>query len=224
MTAVDTQLAGHSLPSRLFYRFARTLVIVFCRVWFRLTSEGREHVPPTGPYVLAPVHRSNVDILVASVATTRRLRYMGKDSLWRRQPFRWLLSALGGFPVTRGTADREALIRGISVLVDGEPLVLYPEGERKSGPIVQPLFDGAVYVASKAGVPIVPMGIGGTERVMPRGSKFVRPARVHVVIGPPIMPPVAADGARVPRAAIKQVTEELHEELQRLFDLAQVRC
>ena len=102
---------------------------------------------------------------------------MGKDTLWRNRAFGWLLSALGGFPVTRGTADREALRRCIEVLGMGEVLVLYPEGERKDGPIVQPLFDGAAYVAAKAGVPIVPVGIGGSDRVMPRGARFVSRAR-----------------------------------------------
>ncbi|MEY4251507.1 MAG: hypothetical protein RL691_388, partial [Actinomycetota bacterium] len=71
-----------------------------------------------------------------------------------------MLSALGAFPVTRGSADREALKRCIAVLEAGEPLVLFPEGTRQSGPIVQPLFDGAAYVAVKAGVPIIPVGIG----------------------------------------------------------------
>ena len=61
------------------------------------------------------------------------------------------------------------------MLEAGEPLVLFPEGERKSGPIVQPLFDGATYVAVKAGVPIVPVGIGGSERAMPKGAKFIFP-------------------------------------------------
>ena len=78
-------------------------------------------------------------------------------------------------------------------------------------------------MASKAGVPIVPLGIGGTERVMKRGSKFIRPSKVHIVVGPPIMPPVAADGARGPRAAMKVVSDQLHDELQRLFDAAQAR-
>ena len=72
--------------------------------------------------------------------------------------------------MTRGSADREALRRCVAVLEAGEPLVLFPEGERKSGPTVQPLFDGAVYVALRAGVPIVPVGIGGSERVMPKGA------------------------------------------------------
>ena len=69
------------------------------------------------------------------------------------------------------------------MLEAGEPLVLFPEGERKSGPVVQPLFDGAAYVALKAGVPIVPVGIGGSERVMPKGAKFIYPRKVHVIVG-----------------------------------------
>jgi 1-acyl-sn-glycerol-3-phosphate acyltransferase len=114
-------------------------------------------------------------------------------------------------------------MRCITVLRDGEPLVLYPEGERKSGPIVQPLFDGAVYVATKAGVPIVPVAIAGTERVMPRGARFVRPAKVHVVIGPALAPPRAPEGGRVSRQAMSDTTEALRAELQRLFDQAQTR-
>jgi 1-acyl-sn-glycerol-3-phosphate acyltransferase len=101
-------------------------------------------------------------------------------------------------------------------------LVLYPEGERKDGPTVQPLFDGAVYVAAKAGVPIVPVGIGGSDRVMPRGARFVYPRKVHVVIGPPIEAPIAA-GERLPRAVLKQHSERLHRELQDLYDEAQRR-
>ena len=105
----------------------------------------------------------------------------------------------------------------------GDPLVLFPEGERKQGPVVQPLYDGAVYIAIKAGVPIVPVGIGGSERVMPKGAKFVFPRKVHVEIGPPIPPPVAPEGKRLPRTVYKEQTQRLHDELQRLFDLAMTR-
>ena len=90
------------------------------------------------------------------------------------------------------------------MLDGGEPLVLFPEGERKSGPVVQPLFDGAVYVAIKAGVPIVPVGIGGSERVMPKKAKFVFPRKVHVEIGRPIPAPVAPEGGRLPRTVYKE--------------------
>jgi len=145
---------------------------------------------------------------------------MGKDTMWKNRQVGWLISAMGAFPVTRGTADREAMRRAIDVLERGEPLVLFPEGERKQGPVVQPLFDGAVYIAIRAGVPIVPVGIGGSERVMPKKARFPYPRKVHVEVGPPIPAPVAPEGGRVPRSAYKEQTELLHSELQRLFDEA----
>jgi 1-acyl-sn-glycerol-3-phosphate acyltransferase len=151
------------------------------------------------------------------------MRFMGKDSMWKRQPLNWMLSALGAFPVTRGSADREAIVRAIQVLKSGEPLVLFPEGERKSGPIVQPLMDGAAYVACKAGVSIIPVGIGGSERVMGKGAKFIYPRKLVVIIGKPIPVPASVDG-RMPRSAVREVTAQLHEQLQTLFDEAQNKC
>ena len=160
MTRYHTFMAGQSRASRVAYWVARAAVVTFCRVWTRLTIEGKEHVPPTGPYILAPVHRSNLDTPITSGVTPRRVRFMGKDSLWKKRFPAWALSTLGGFPVSRGTYDFEAMKRCLEVLDAGEPLVLFPEGERKSGPDVQPLFDGAAYLALKANVPIVPVGIG----------------------------------------------------------------
>jgi len=124
--------------------------------------------------------------------------------------------------VTRGSADREALARCIAVLKAGEPLVLFPEGTRQSGPIVQPLFDGAAYVAVKASVPIIPVGIGGSEGVMPKGSRMIRPKKCVVIVGQPIMA-VADEQGRVPRSAVKETTEELSRQLQNLFEEAENR-
>ncbi len=216
-------MAGTGPGARIVYFIGYWILIPITRVYTRMTINGREHIPKTGPFVLAPVHRSYVDTPIAGCVTTRRLRFMGKDTMWNNRQFGWLLSALGAFPVTRGTADREALARCIAVLDRGEPLVLFPEGERKSGPEIQPLFDGAVYVAVKAGVPIVPVGIGGSEKVMPKKAKFVYPRKVHVEIGPPIPAPVAPSGGRVPRHVYKEQSQVLHAELQRLFDLAMER-
>lgn len=223
MTKVDTFLAGQGPASRVAYAITRAIVALFTRAWTRMGIEGREHVPSSGAFVLAPVHRSNMDTPISACLTRRRLRFMGKDSLWKHQPAAWVLSALGGFPVSRGTADREALQRCIGVLEAGEPLVLFPEGERKSGDTVQPLFDGAAYVALKAGVPIVPVGIAGSEAVMPKGARFIRPAKVHVIIGAPISAPASVDGKRVPRSAVRDVTAELYDTLQRLLDDANAR-
>ncbi len=221
-------MSGASLPTgdsragRIAYRICRSIVCWFTQAFTRMRVEGREHLPATGPYVIAPVHRSYVDTPITACITARRIRFMGKQEVWKYRPIGWFVSALGAFPVNRGTADREALNRCITVLAGGEPLVLFPEGERKDGPVVHPLFDGAAYVAARAGVPIVPVGIGGSAEVMPRHARFIRPHKVCVVIGPPIHVDGAAAPAlaRVPRAAVKAATEQLSVELQRLFDVA----
>lgn len=223
MSDVESHFAGSGPVSRVAYQVVRAIVASFTRLYTRMTIEGRHNIPPSGAFVLAPVHRSYVDTPIACCVTRRRLRYMGKDTLWKKRWSGWTLSTLGGFPVSRGTADREALKRCVAVLETGQPLVLFPEGERKSGPVVQPLFDGAAYVALRAGVPIVPVGIGGSERVMPKRAKFVYPRKVHVIVGEPIMPEVQTESGRVPRSAIHRASEELHARLQELFDAAQNR-
>jgi 1-acyl-sn-glycerol-3-phosphate acyltransferase len=222
VTKTQTFMAGNGLGSRIFYKFGWLVVVPILRLYTRLTVSGREHLPD-GAYIIAPNHRSYLDTPFVGAIGWRRFRFMGKQEMWKNRYFGWIFSALGSFPVNRGSADREALKRSIDVLLAGDPLVLFPEGERKQGPEVQPLFDGVVYVAIKAGVPIVPVGIGGSEKVMPKGSKFVYPRKVHLEIGPPILPPEAPGGGRLGRVVYKEQTQLLHDEIQRLFDLAMER-
>ena len=125
---------------------------------------------------------------------------------------------LGAFPVSRGAADREALRTCIEVIEAGEPLVMFPEGTRRSGPVVEELFDGPAYVSAKTQVPIVPVGIGGSEAMMPKGSKLIRPSKLAIVIGEPLQPPVPPEGGRVSRKAVEQLTDELRADVQKLFD------
>lgn len=219
MAAVETRLAGASRFERASYLVGRTLVVAFCRTWLGMRVEGTEHVPGSGPFILAPTHRSNMDILLACGVTRRRLRYMGKDTLWKFRPIGRLLSMLGGFPVTRGTADLEALKRCVAVLRGGEPLVLFPEGTRRSGPTIDHLFDGAAFVAAKAGVPIVPVGIAGAEDSMPKGQKRIRRSRCVVLVGAPLSVETSSAG-RTSRADLESATEALRGRLQELLDSA----
>jgi 1-acyl-sn-glycerol-3-phosphate acyltransferase len=205
------------------YRFVRALIFGVAKLFGRIEVIGRENVPQDRPFVLAPVHRSNIDFALVSLVTTRRMRYMGKDSIWKFKPVNPLLNALGAFPVHRGTADREALRTTIAVVERGEPLVMFPEGTRQSGPVVQPLFDGPAYVATKTGVPIVPVGIGGSEKAMPKGSKFIHPTKIVLVVGEPLEP-TASERGSTSRRAVKQLTEQLHAEIQKLFDEAESRA
>lgn len=214
---------GEGPFARVVYAVARLAVLGVFKLYFRITIEGKEHVPADGAFVLAPIHRSYLDTLLMCVIP-RRLRFMGKDSMWKPRWSAWLLSTMGGFPVSRDTADREALQTTIGKIDDGEPVVLFPEGERKAGPRAYPLKEGAVYVAARTGVPIVPVGIGGSEAAMPKGRNMVFPVKIHVVVGPPIDPPPRKESGRVSRRAVTEATQELRETLQDLYDRAQERC
>ncbi len=219
---VETHFAGNTWIGHIVYALARFIVCGLTQLYTRMSIRGRENIPESGGYVIAPVHRSYIDTPISACVTRRRVRFMAKDTMWNTRWFGWLISTMGAFPVHRGTADRESFKRAIAVLADGEPLVLFPEGERKDGPTVEPLFDGAVFVAARAGVPIVPVGIGGSARVLPRSAKMMYPRKVHVVIGPPITIPAGPSG-RAARVDITAASGALRDELQRLFDEAQSR-
>ena len=217
----DRQLSPIARP---LYAFIRLLIVAVAKLLGRVEVHGREHVPQSGAFVLAPVHRSNIDFALASLVTRRRLRYMVKDSVWKSKPLGAFVSFLGGFPVHRGAADREALRICVDVIHGGEPLVMFPEGTRRSGAVVEDLFDGPAYVAAKTQVPVVPLGIGGSERMMPKGSKLIRPSKLVLVVGEPIEPPPPSEGGRTSRRAVKALTEQLRVEVQKLFDDAQTRA
>ncbi len=187
-----------------------------------MTVVGSEHVPESGGFILAAGgHRSILDTPVVAGTTRRILRYMGAEKYFQVPGLSWFLKSVGGFPVERHATDRDALRLSEEVLRSGEPLVIYPEGTRFSGPVVQPLQQGAGFLACRAQVPIVPVGLGGTERAWPKGGRFIRPRKVALVVGEPMIPPVPEDGTRVKRSAVRAFNDELHVRLQELFDAAQ---
>ena len=224
MSYVDPGIARRTRSQRIVYTAMRGFMIVFTKLFWRVTFNGTEHIPATGGFIVAPIHRSNIDTFPMIAMTRRRMSFLGKDSLWKTKLTAWFFTTMGGYPVKRGTADREALKRCIEVVTRGEGLILFPEGTRQFGPKVHPLFEGAAYVASKVNVPIIPIGIGGSEAAMPKGSKMLRPVKLHYEIGPPIPPPLAPDGGRAPREQLHATTQVLSDELQRVFDIARAKA
>jgi len=219
MAEVTTKLAGQSRGNRFLYLTIRLIVIVVCRIYLRLRIVDAHKIPKSGTFILAPSHRSTLDIPVAAATTRRRMMYMGKDSMWKIKPIGVLLTALGSFPVTRGSADLEALKRCIAVLERGDPLVLFPEGTRHHGRVIEPLFDGAAFIAYKTGVPIIPVGIAGSEEIWPPGTKLPRPRKCVAVVGDAIYPK-DLNGARATREMMSEFTLELQTSLQTVFDKA----
>lgn len=209
-----------------FYRACRVVAVGLSEAAFPGRVIGAERLPRTGPYILAPVHRSYLDWLLVARLTRRRLRYIVKAEVWKARALARLIEALGAFPVNRSGADREALERCRQVLAGGEPLVMFPEGTRRSGKEVEALREGVAYLALSARVPVYPVGIAGSEAAMPRGAVLPRPRRVDLVVGEPILPPEdhGEEGrrARVSRRQTRELTEELRSGIEQALAQAMV--
>lgn len=229
MTKIESRHgpAAPTRPAQAFYRLMRSLIWAAAKGLFRVEVHGRENIPASGGFILAPgAHRSNLEIFVVCLVTRRRLRYMGKDSLWKHPASDWFFSSLGGFPVNRDGPDREALNQTLELVGEGEAVVMFPEGTRRTGPTIEPehMRDGAAYVACRGQVPIVPVGIGGSERAMPTGARYIRPSKMVVVVGEPLTPAPLKESGRVSRTGVRSLTEDLRQGLQGLFDDAQRRA
>jgi len=206
---------------RVLYRVVRFVVGGICQGLWRVRIRGLEHIPASGPFILSPVHRSNVDTPLVSLMGERLVRFMGKDTMWKFPISDWFFTSMGGFPVHRGTPDREALRSCERLLADGQALVIFPEGTRRSGPTVEEIFEGPSYLAAKLQVPIIPVGIGGSEGAMPKGTKGIRLVKISIVIGEAIAPPAPTESGRVGRRGVRALTDQLRARLQALFDEAQ---
>jgi 1-acyl-sn-glycerol-3-phosphate acyltransferase len=211
-------------PTRsITYRLLRGTFNVIMWLLFRPKVEGKEHVPASGPVILAPVHRSFADFGFASFCTKRKLFFMTKDSMWKNKALGKLLLSVGAFPVHRESADREALQRAEEVLARGQVLVLFPEGTRREGAVIEDLMEGAAFLSARTGAPIVPIGIGASDLAMPKGKALPKPYTIHVVIGPAMPAPARTEGGRVSRSGVHARTEELVGTLQAVYDEAKAK-
>jgi len=196
-----------------FYRFARAVLPpVFTRV-YRMQVQGLEHIPRTGAVVLACNHTSNIDPVFLGVACQRQVHFMAKSELWKFKPLGWMVDGLGGFPVRRGEADREAVRRALELLDQQAVVGIFPEGRRQPEGTLGPLQAGVVLLSLRPGVTTVPVVLQGTNHVVHnRRPSF---PKVTVTFGPPV--PASADGApRVERH--RDFTTRLTAALQTLLD------
>jgi 1-acyl-sn-glycerol-3-phosphate acyltransferase len=204
----------------LFYRVVHWILTNGSRALWRVKVVGIERIPEAGGFVLAPSHRSMMDIPLAAIVTKRRIRFMGKATLFRIPVLGWLFTTLGGFPVERDGTDRKAVRDSVAMLAAGEVLCVFPEGTRQNGEKIQPLQPGSAYLALRSGAPIVPIAIAGSEEIL-RDHRWPIPhfGRVVIVVGESIVPEPRATGV-VARDKVDALTSTLHDTLQALFDEA----
>jgi len=187
-----------------------------CRLAGGYRVTGREHVPKTGGAVICANHISYLDPpVLGSGLTPRRAYYMAKKELFQNPILGWLIRTCYAFPVDRGTTDREAIRHGIELLQAGELLVVFPEGGRSPDGSIQPGNVGPALMATRAGVPIIPAAIKGTNQVMPRGKGGLHRGRVQVDYGPALSPARFAPG-RADKRALQEFTEAVMQAIEDL--------
>lgn len=191
--------------------WAKALLVVS---FVRLRVQGLDKIDPKGSYVFVSNHLSYMDTPCILATIPVQFRFMAKKGLFKIPFLGYHLARAGHIGVPRDN-PREAIKamsdagriireRGISVLI-------FPEGGRAADTRLQPFKEGAFYIAINSGVPVVPVALAGTEKVLPFGSSTVSPAVVHMKIGDPIstVGMTTKDRALLAQQSYEQIAEML---------------
>lgn len=200
--------------------FARFLLAPLLRLAFRPTIVGRANLPKRGGVLLASNHLAFIDSVVITLVAIRPVRFMVKDDYFSRPGITgWVTKtffrSIGAVPVHRGGghAAQEALDAGLEVLRDGDAFSIYPEGTRSLDGRLYKGRTGVAWLALSAGVPIVPVGVRGTDEIQPAGgSRFsIRRRTVRVEFGAPM--DVSGVGPATSGRARREVTDAVMREI-----------
>ena len=164
------------------------------RAYFGMRGEGREHVPPYGPFVIALNHVSMLDWAFVSYFLHWQVRFLVDRTYWDHPQLGTWLRFNGAVPVRAGRPDPQAIRLACAVLAGGEPLIVFPEGRISRTGRPQHAQPGIVHIAAAAQAPIVPVAIRGAFEAFPRWQRLPRPGRVTVAFGRPLPPPPGATG------------------------------
>ncbi|GIG58303.1 1-acyl-sn-glycerol-3-phosphate acyltransferase [Longispora fulva] len=198
------------MPYGLVKVIAGPLFKVYCRA----AVTGLEHLPATGPVLLASNHLGTIDPLILPALLPRRVTFVAKSEYFAEGRITGkLLRAFGQLPVERraGAAATEALETALDVLRAGEVFGIYPEGTRSPDGRLYRGRVGVGWLALASGAPVIPVGMLGTDRVMPRGASFPRPAKVRIRLGAPMTVSGSEKSARDRRLATDAIMAAIGE-------------
>jgi 1-acyl-sn-glycerol-3-phosphate acyltransferase len=198
----------------MFYWFALWIVRLVFLLYFRFTVSGRENIPQSGGAVIAANHASYLDPPAVGISMPRKLNFMAKAELFQIPILGPIIKALGAFPVRRASGDKTALVNALKLLADGQLMGIFPQGRRASNQELA-LRGGAVFLALKAQVPLIPVAVLGSDRAWGMDRKFPRPTKIRVVIGKPIIVPPLDPKRRQKQMA--EINSELSAALKQLL-------
>jgi len=155
------------------------------KIYFRLEVSGTRNIPKTGPFILAANHTSFLDPPLIGYICPRALHYFARATLFRNKFFGGLIRLLGAFPAEKQLGV-SAVRQGLKILSLGQGLLIFPEGTRsRDGKLSSPL-PGVGFLALKSGASVVPIYIKGAYQAYPPGARFIKPAKIKVIVGSPV--------------------------------------
>ncbi|MGI8934637.1 MAG: lysophospholipid acyltransferase family protein [Phormidesmis sp.] len=198
----------------LYHLFKWSVVSPMLHGYLRGRIYGAKKVPMAGPLIVVANHASYFDPPVLSSCLRRPVSFMAKDSLFEVPVLAPAIRAYGAYPVKRGSADRSAIRAALKQLEDGWAVGIFLQGVRTpDGRVPGPKL-GAALIAAKAQVPLLPVSLWGTEKILHKGSALPRSAPVTVRIGDAIAPPATTD-----KAELQAITQRCADEIHTLHDL-----
>ncbi|MGZ5399273.1 MAG: lysophospholipid acyltransferase family protein [Nocardioides sp.] len=199
----------------MLYEVVHTLVPPVATLLWRPRVIGLDHVPATGPVILASNHRSFIDSVVIPIVVPRKVVFLAKSDYFEGTGVKGTLCRLwfegiGMLPVDRDDtkAALASLDTALEVLGRGEAFGIYPEGTRSRDGRIYRGRTGVAHLALTAGCPVVPVGLTGTEDIQPVGATLPRLAKVTVEFGEPLEFTQRYDGVPLGRAR-REVTDEI---------------
>ena len=200
------------------YELVRVFTAPARRGLIRLRVDGTEHLPADGPVVLVANHVSFFDSVLLMFSLPRPVAFIGKAEYTDNPITNWLFCGAGMIPVRReDPGDLPHVFEEVAeVLRRGEVIGVFPEGTRSRDGRLHRGHVGAAHLALITGAPIVPVGIIGTDAVLPTGSLIVRPFRqATITLGEPIDPRQLGYTKSTNRAR-REVTDRFMAEIARL--------
>ena len=201
-------------PGLTYRLVSGLLVFPLFRVLFRGSTYGLEHVPLSGPLVVASNHGSHLDPPLLGHALGRPVAFMAKSELFEIPLLGRVIRACGAYPVRRGASDREAIRTATAKLEEGWATGVFLDGTRQANGRVNNPLPGAALLAARSGAPLLPVAIVNSHRALGSGRLWPRLVQLQLRVGAPIPPPKSRR-----RPDLDTTTALLQERINALLEL-----